>query len=584
MELLNQLNVKVAIICAIVSALAVLLPAQQLIHIFQLESYKRPQFYMRLKEDPALRRSRMKASLASFLIQVLIILVITFTFPRFFDLMYYYSFSASVLSIVVIFYVTLIFSYIKYKRQPSKKPLKITARVVRLDISLAVVSALLNIIVTILCMSSAIILLLLVPESDEGESSPMYVAFSIAVLVTPYLGLILSQFLTVTFLPRLLAFASILVQPIENAVKDWYFNDARKKLAGFTGMVKVGITGSYGKTSAKVILATILSEKYKTYATPHSYNTPMGVTRAIREQLDDSYQVFIAEMGARHVGDIAEMCSLVHPKYGLLTSVGPQHLETFFTIENVAKTKYELIDALPADGMAFFPRDNEICLELYRETDKPKALFGFEDGSEPLYMSAKEITHGPEGSTFVLTGPDGAFVKCTTRLLGRHNVQNILGCAAVAHALGLTLEEIARGIGKAEPVEHRLQLIPTTNGITVIDDAFNSNPAGARAALDVLKDFPGRKIIITPGLVELGDAEAAENEAFGREMASAVDIAILVARNAEDMKRGLLEAGFDEDNLIVTGKLAQASAALGSLGRPGDVVLFENDLPDHYET
>ena len=199
-------------------------------------------------------------------------------------------------------------------------------------------------------------------------------------------------------------------------------------------------------------------------------------------------------------------------------------------------------------------------------------------------MSARDITHGPQGSTFTLTGPDGSAVRCTTRLLGRHNVQNILGCAAVAHALGLTMEEIARGIGKVEPVEHRLQLIPTGNGITVIDDAFNSNPAGTRAALEVLKDFPGRKIIVTPGLVELGEAEAAENEAFGRAMAGAVDIAILVARNAAAMKKGLLEAGFDEDNLIVTGKLAEATAALGSLARVGDVVLFENDLPDHYET
>jgi UDP-N-acetylmuramoyl-tripeptide--D-alanyl-D-alanine ligase len=175
-------------------------------------------------------------------------------------------------------------------------------------------------------------------------------------------------------------------------------------------------------------------------------------------------------------------------------------------------------------------------------------------------------------------------VRCTTRLLGKHNVQNILGCAAVAHALGLTLWEIARGIGKVEPVEHRLQLIPTSNGVTVIDDAFNSNPAGTRAALEVLRAFPGRKIVVTPGMVELGSAEEAENEAFGRAMADVADIAILVARNSPAMMRGLLEAGFNEENLIVTGKLSEATAALGSLRRVGDVVLFENDLPDHYES
>ena len=144
---------------------------------------------------------------------------------------------------------------------------------------------------------------------------PTFDYFTLSIVVFPSLDLI--------NLPRLLALASILVQPVETAVKNWYFNDAKKKLAGFTDMVKVGITGSYGKTSAKVILATILSEKYKTYATPHSYNTPMGVTKAIREQLDGSYQVFIAEMGARHVGDIAEMCRLVKPKVRPADERGP---------------------------------------------------------------------------------------------------------------------------------------------------------------------------------------------------------------------------------------------------------------------
>ncbi len=555
-------------------ALIALLPAQHYIHIFQLESYKRPQFFLRLKEDPSYQNKLQKLRMILWLVllgalaAVVLLTLVMRAMPL--------GLIASVVIVAVSFVFHLV-PFLKEKKQPSKKPLKYTSRVIRLNVALALCAVLLQTLVYGLLLSA----LILIKGPLVLTGGPCLGSLAIALAV--FLLMVTLADLSFIYLPKLIALASVLVQPVEKAVQNWYLNDAKKKLVAMKDLIVVGITGSYGKTSAKVILATILSEKYKTYATPASFNTPMGLTRAIREQLDASHQVFIAEMGARHMGDIAELCRMVHPKFGLITSIGPQHLETMFTIENIAKTKYELIDALPADGMGFMPSDNEICLELYKKTDKPKALFGFNGHDEMLYMTASAIEHSHLGSTFTLTGPDGQSARCTTKLLGRHNVQNILGCAAVAHALGLTMEEIARGIAKAQPVEHRLQLIPTTNGITVIDDAFNSNPAGTRAALKVLGSFPGRKIIVTPGLVELGDAEAAENEAFGRAMASVVDIAILVARNASAMKKGLLEAGFPEDNLIVTGKLAEATAALGHLTRVGDVVLFENDLPDHYE-
>ena len=149
--------------------------------------------------------------------------------------------------------------------------------------------------------------------------------------------------------------ANLMVLPVEKTVQRWYLNDAACILAKRDDLIRIGITGSYGKTSCKFILGTILSEKYNVLVPPSSYNTPMGLTRVIREQLKRSHEVLLAEMGARHVGDIRELCDLAHPKYGLITSVGPQHLETFGSIENVAKTKYELIENLPQDGCAFFP-------------------------------------------------------------------------------------------------------------------------------------------------------------------------------------------------------------------------------------
>ena len=382
-------------------------------------------------------------------------------------------------------------------------------------------------------------------------------------------------------LPVWLALAGLIAWPVEKLISELYFRDAQKRLKERPDLIKIGITGSYGKTSVKFILGTMLSEKYQTLVTPSSYNTPMGVTRIIREKLLPTHQVFVAEMGARHVGDIKELCRLVHPKYGVLTSVGPQHLDTFKTIERIKKTKYELMDAIPKDGWCFFPDDGAICRELYDRTKKSKTLCCLDNNGEAAVW-AEDIRVSPMGSTFMLCTKDGR-VECQTKLLGRHNIQNVLLAATVCLQLGLTLRQVMQGIAKLTPVEHRLQLMPPRGGMTVIDDAFNSNPRGAEAALDVLAGFEGRRIIITPGMVELGEGEAEFNRAFGEKMASCVDVAILVGKkHTAPIAEGLTAAGFYPENLHVTASLTEAAEMLRRIGRSGDVVLFENDLPDNY--
>lgn len=382
--------------------------------------------------------------------------------------------------------------------------------------------------------------------------------------------------------PLLIACANAVNAPIENAVKRHYFNDAKKRIAARSDLIKIGITGSYGKTSTKFILGTILSEKYDVLVPPSSFNTPMGLTRVIREQMTDHNQVFIAEMGAKHVGDIAELVDLVHPRYGILTSVGPQHLETFGSIENVANTKYELIEGLPEDGVAFFPNDGGITLELYRKTPLKKVLFALEGEADEWDVAARDLETGEFGSKFTVVYGDKSFTaQC--KLLGKHNVLNVLGCVAIALELGLSPEQIQAGIAKIQPVEHRLQLLPTGNGVTVIDDAFNANPAGTRVAMEVLKSFSGRKIVVTPGMVELGAMEEQENRLFGENMAGVADLVYLVGpKHTRPIYDGLQAAGFDMQQVFVCDSLEEASAQMGQILRAGDVVLFENDLPDNY--
>ena len=382
-------------------------------------------------------------------------------------------------------------------------------------------------------------------------------------------------------LPLWVALAGLCAWPIEKLISEMYFRDAQKKLAARPDLIKIGITGSYGKTSVKFILGTLLSEKYQTLVTPSSFNTPMGVTRIIREKLQPAHQVFVAEMGARHVGDIKELCRLVHPTLGVLTSVGPQHLDTFHTIERIESTKYELMEAVPEGGCCFFPDDGAICRKLYDKTTKEKRLCSLKPSAD-ADVWAEDITVSPEGSSFMLCAGEER-IHCTTRLLGEHNIQNILLAATVCLHLKLTLRQIAHGISRLSPVEHRLQLLSSAGGVTVIDDAFNSNPKGAEAALKVIAGFEGRRIIITPGMVELGEGEDEFNRAFGRKMAGCVDVAILVGtRHTLPIAEGLREKHFPEENIHPVKSLEEAAALLRKIGQAGDVALFENDLPDNY--
>ena len=380
-------------------------------------------------------------------------------------------------------------------------------------------------------------------------------------------------------LPLIAALAAVLIWPVERIIFHLYFRDAEKKILKNDRLIRIGITGSYGKTSTKFILADILSQKYNVLATPASFNTPMGVTRIIRERLTPAHQVFIGEMGARHVGEIKELSRLVHPQIGILTAVGPQHLDTFKTLERITKTKYELIEALPEDGLSVFLDDGDIVSGLYQRTEKARLLAG-KEGADAW---ATDVSVSPRGSSFTLHLKGWEPLECQTQLLGEHNIRNILLCALVAKYLGLTPEQLRRGILNLRPVEHRLQLLKTGGGVTVIDDAFNTNPRSSKEALKVLSSFPGRHLIVTPGMVELGADEEKYNEDFGRAMAEHVDIAVLVGRkHTAPIKKGMLEAGFPESAVFTVGSLQEAVGTVNSLILPGDTVMYENDLPDHY--
>jgi len=396
----------------------------------------------------------------------------------------------------------------------------------------------------------------------------------------PYLSFGLIGILPI-LLPIILVIAYYITWPLEKLISNSYINKAKRKLAAQDKLKVVGITGSYGKTSLKNILGTILSEKYKVCATPASYNTPLGLAKTILSNLQEEDEIFIAEMGAKQCGDIHELCEMVRPQYGVITGIGNQHLLTFGTLENVVKTKGELAKFISeTKGKLFVNVDFKPAEELASLYSKTFKTSIFDKKDTDIY--AKNIKVSKKGSTFELCfGAES--IECSTILLGQHNISNILLAARVALEMGLTLSEIATGISKLVTIAHRLEILKSTSTYTIIDDAYNSSVEGSKASLDVLSKFDGKKFVITPGLVELGKEQFNCNFEFGRDMAAVCDYVIIdSAINYDAISSGLIFAGFDEGHIIQVGNLSQAVQMLGKLAESTDVVLFENDLPDNY--
>ncbi len=382
----------------------------------------------------------------------------------------------------------------------------------------------------------------------------------------------------------LILLSNLINTPLERAITAWYINDARKILASRTDLIIIGVTGSYGKTSTKNYLYRMLTEKYNVLVTPGNYNTLLGVVRTVREQLRSQHQIFIVEMGAKQRGDIKEICDLVHPSIGIVTSVGEAHLETFGSVENIQKTKFELIDSLPSTGFGVVNFDSHNIKNYKFDATCPVVSYSIE---EPTALKrACDVLYNAAGVSFTMEigGESAAF---RSPLLGGGNVLNLMAGIIVATELGVSPALLHRAIQQLRPVEHRLSM-SRSGGLVILDDAYNSNPAGAKMALDVLRDFTrsegAKRIIITPGFVEMGAAQEAANYNLGCQIAASVDYAVVVNRHNRDaIVRGLNDSSFAPDKYYVADSLNEARAHLASRLAVGDVLLYENDLPDSFK-
>ena len=373
--------------------------------------------------------------------------------------------------------------------------------------------------------------------------------------------------------------ADLINKPMEAAITRWYYNDAKRILRSMPHLTIIGITGSFGKTSTKHFLHRVLSERYNVLMTPGNFNTTLGVVRTIREHLKPHHEVFIVEMGAKQRGDIKEICDLVCPSMGIVTSVGEMHLETFGSVESVALTKFELIDALSAGGFGIVNIDSEAAYDHIKKGGIAVKTYGI-DNSEADYRAA-DVIYTPQRTTF--TFKDGDYA---THLLGRGNILNITAALAIAEHMGISVEARRRAVRQIEQVEHRLSM-RTNGGITILDDAYNSNPTGARMALEVLSGFEtkGARYVVTPGFVEMGAKQYDNNRAFGADIAHSKADAVIVVNevNREAITSGLKDGGYDMAKVATVASFKEAMAELQPRLKAGDVVLYENDLPDSFK-
>jgi UDP-N-acetylmuramoyl-tripeptide--D-alanyl-D-alanine ligase len=341
---------------------------------------------------------------------------------------------------------------------------------------------------------------------------------------------------------------------------------AVRKLWGKTG---IGITGSMGKTTTKEALAHLLAPHYRVHRSKGNFNNHFGLPLGLLS-LEPEYDLAVIEMGMSHAGEIAALARIAQPNEGVVTSVGPVHLEFFDSVAGIARAKYELIEALPHGGTAFLNADDEYVCQFGRDFKGKVVLFGLKPAAD---VRAENISVlGPEGTRFDLVS-QGVRQSVHSPLLGRHNVYNVLAAAAVALEHGITPSEIAEVLPSLQPADKRGQVVQLGN-ITVLYDCYNSSPRALMAAADTLAAMPARRRIVVAGeMLELGTTGEQLHRDCGRYMASKkLDFLLGVRGLAKPMVEAASEAGMKAE-FVATPE--EAGEWLAHEARDADVVLLK---------
>ena len=514
------------------------------LHIFQLETYKFDRYGRWLRDN-----LRSAAVRPSHVVGTGLLVLAAIGFSR--------SGAAWVAAALLPLWTLTFISSRRYRSDQEKKPLAFTDRMTRLAGASGLVAA---------------IPLVLGALYGWMTSNP-----------SGFFWYLLGFFVVDLGAPLWVAVGAGLMHPVETIIQEGFKREARQHLRERPDLTTIGITGSYGKTSTKFILAELLRQKYNVYATPSSYNTPMGLCLAVNEHLKPEHQVLVLEYGIRYPDDIDELCDIARPDMSVVTTIGVAHLETMGSVDAIAQEKGKLVEYTHPDGPTVLNADDERVDAMAERAQGPVWRISAE-GHPEADITAHNVRYDTSGTSFVVRDDTGTEATFHTRLLGEHNVTNVLLAVAVGRSMGLRLRQMAHAAERIEPIEHRLQL-RERGDITIIDDAFNSNPVGARNAVDILGQMEGgRRVIVTPGMVEMGERQWTENKTLGTHIAEqGIDLAVLIGdEQTAAIREGLTDADYPEEHVKVFPSLFEAQDFLKQYLRSGDVVLYENDLPDQY--
>lgn len=381
--------------------------------------------------------------------------------------------------------------------------------------------------------------------------------------------------------PFIVSFVVLLLQPLTVFLRNRIIEKAKKKREKFKDLLVIGITGSYGKTSTKEFLYEILSKKFNVLKTDKHQNSEIGIANCILNNLKKDHEIFIVEMGAYSRGGIKKLCDIVKPKIGILTGINEQHLATFGSIENTIKTKYELIESLPEDGIAIFNGSNEIIWNLRkhaREEKLKKVVFCSLNNKEADIL-AESIKEEKNKLLFNVSS-NGESQAFNLNLLGKQNVENVLLAIACSRELKMQLKEIAHICKNIRDISGVMKLSKGIKGIELIESTYSSNPNGIIAHLNYLKKWEKKKIIIMPCLIELAQSSSKNHSIIGEKIGKICDLAIITTKDKiEEIKKGALKKGMRKENILFIESPDRIYQKIRSFAQEGDVVLLEGRLP-----
>lgn len=357
---------------------------------------------------------------------------------------------------------------------------------------------------------------------------------------------------------------------------------AQTKRKARKDLMVIGITGSYGKTSTKEFLARILSRRYKVLKTKKHINAEIGIAQTILNELQDQ-DVFIAEIGAYERGKIKQVCEMIKPRMGILTGINEQHQATFGSLENIINAKFELIESLPERGVAILNGGNELIMQnakIKMQKDKSKCKKKFYSLQEKFDIWAEDIDIGKDSLSFKVIARDGEEALFEVSLVGAHNIENILAVVLAAKELGVRFQEAADALRGLKQEEGSMLLKKGKRGGDVIDSSYSANPYGVMSALDHLKLWPGKKVVVMPCLIELGAASREVHQQIGEKIAEICDLAIITTKDRfREIKKAATLRGISGNKIIFLEKRKEIIQALNQFSQPGDVVLFEGRTP-----